>query len=62
MKAFVDPGVCIGCTLCTGICPEVYTMDGSLAHAMEGEIPGEYASGAAEAAQSCPVNAIELSE
>ena len=26
MKAFVDPDLCIGCTQCTGICPEVFQM------------------------------------
>ena len=24
MKAFVDPELCIGCTQCAGLCPEVY--------------------------------------
>ena len=31
MKAFVDPALCIGCTQCAGLCPEVYTMEGTLA-------------------------------
>ena len=26
MKAFVDPELCIGCTQCAGLCPEVYQM------------------------------------
>jgi ferredoxin len=60
MKAIVDPDVCIGCTQCAGICPEVFSMDGNLAHAIPGEIPGEDASKAAEAEQSCPVDAISL--
>ena len=33
MKASVDPNLCIGCTQCTGICPEVFSMDGTLAQA-----------------------------
>lgn len=28
MKAFVDPDLCIGCTQCAGLCPEVFTMEG----------------------------------
>ena len=33
MKAFVDPELCIGCTQCAGLCPEVYQMEGlSLIH------------------------------
>ena len=35
MKAFVDPDLCIGCTQCTGICPEVFQMTGILAVAMQ---------------------------
>jgi len=30
MKAFVDPDLCIGCTQCAGICPEVFQMTGIL--------------------------------
>ena len=39
MKAFVDPDLCIGCTQCAGLCPEVFTMEGTLAVALLGEIP-----------------------
>ena len=41
MRAFVDPDLCIGCTQCAGICPAVFTMEGTLAVALVGEIPGE---------------------
>ncbi len=58
MKAFVDPDLCIGCTQCAGICPEVFSMDGSLAIAIPGEIPGEDVPQAVDAAENCPVNAI----
>ena len=30
MRAFVDPDLCIGCTQCAGICPAVFTMEGTL--------------------------------
>ena len=39
MKAFVDPELCIGCTQCAGLCPEVYQMEGTLAVAIPGDIP-----------------------
>ncbi len=58
MKAFVDPDLCIGCTQCAGICPEVFSMDGSLAVAIPDEIPGEDVPQAVDAAENCPVNAI----
>lgn len=58
MRAFVDPGKCIGCTQCTGICPEVFTMEGSLAHALVGLVPEPFIPAALDAEQACPVGAI----
>ncbi|MBQ7858768.1 MAG: ferredoxin [Faecalibacterium sp.] len=60
MIAYVDPQTCIGCTRCAELCPEIFEMQGILAMAQPGQIPGEYAARAAEAAQSCPVDAIRL--
>ena len=37
MRAFVDPDLCIGCTQCAGICPAVFTMEGTLAVALAGD-------------------------
>ena len=54
MKAFVDPDLCIGCTQCTGICPEVFQMTGILAVAVPGELPPDTVPTAVEAAQACP--------
>ena len=62
MRAFVDPDLCIGCTQCAGICPAVFTMDGTLAVALVGEIPGEEVPAAVDAAQACPVSAIRMEE
>ena len=62
MKAFVDPALCIGCTQCAALCPEVFRMEGTLAVAEPGEIPAGAVPSAAEAAQTCPVSAITLSE
>lgn len=60
MKAVVDPDLCIGCTQCAGLCPEVFTMEGTLAQALPGELPGESVPKAVEAADACPVGAIRL--
>lgn len=62
MKAFVDPDLCIGCTQCAGICPEVFTMEGTLAVAIPGELPPDTIPQTVEAAQTCPVSAIEIIE
>ena len=48
MKARVDKDTCIGCGLCPSICPEVF------------ELPEDCHDEAKEAAESCPVDAIEV--
>lgn len=62
MKAFVDPELCIGCTQCAGLCPDVFSMEGTLAVAAPGELPGALVPGAVEAAEACPVSAIRVTE
>ncbi len=62
MKATVDPDTCIGCELCPTICPEVFQMgDDGLAHTIMDKIPPDLQGTAQEAAQSCPVQAIQIS-
>jgi ferredoxin len=60
MKAYVDPELCVGCTQCVGICPQVFSMEGTLAVALSGEIPAEDVPAATDAAAGCPVAAIRL--
>ena len=51
---------CIGCGLCEGTCPEVFSMtDAGVAKAIEEDVPVESESAAAEAKDGCPVGAIE---
>lgn len=51
---------CIGCGLCAGICPGVFSMtDDGVAIAIDAEVPEEALDSAAEAMDSCPVSAIE---
>ena len=59
MKYHVNDG-CIGCGLCAGTCPEVFSMsDAGAAVAIETEVLGEALESAAEAMDGCPVGAIE---
>ena len=59
MKYVVNEG-CIGCGLCAGTCPEVFsTGDDGLAVAIDAEVPAEALDTAAEAKENCPVGAIE---
>ena len=62
MKAFVDPDLCIGCTQCAGLCPEVFTMEGTLAVAAPGELPPDTVPAAVDGANACPVSAIAITE
>lgn len=51
---------CIGCTLCTQTCPEVFRMEGDKAVAYVGTVPKNLEDAARQAAQECPVNAITI--
>ena len=60
-KVSVNKDVCIGCGMCTGTCPSVFDMDDDgLAKAVVEEIEGADEESAQEAADNCPVQAIEL--
>lgn len=63
MKAKVDRDLCIGCGLCEGICPKVFQMDDeNIAIVIVDEVPSEEQESAKDAADSCPVSAIEIEE
>ena len=52
---------CIGCGLCAGTCPVVFTMgDDGLAHG--GEIPANQQTEAETARDGCPVSAISIED
>lgn len=63
MKAYVDREACIGCELCTTICPEVFEMDDeAIAIVIADPVPEEVEDGAKEAEESCPTDAISIEE
>lgn len=60
MKASVNED-CIGCDLCEGTCPDVFSIgDDGVAHAIEGDVPEDAEDGAQEAADNCPASAITV--
>ena len=61
MKANVDQDTCIGCGLCTSICPSVFELnDEGKSHSIVDVVPSNEESSAKEAEGSCPVNAITV--
>ena len=50
---------CIGCGLCEGTCPDVFSIsDDGVAVAIEEDVPEDAEDAAQEAADNCPVSAI----
>lgn len=63
MKATVNDE-CIACGLCVEVCPEVFKMSesGDAAEVIVDEVPEKKQDSCREAADGCPVDAIELTE
>ncbi len=53
---------CIGCELCVGICPEIFKMEDGVAVAQCDTVMPAAEGDCREAAESCPADAIEISE
>jgi ferredoxin len=63
MKAIVSEDLCIGCESCVEICPDVFEMKDDLAVCrFDDDIPEKFEDACREAAESCPVVAIEIEE
>ena len=60
MNGYVNNDLCVGCGACVATCPEGFRMgDDGLAEGYQ-DIPAEAKDNATEAAENCPVAAIEL--
>lgn len=59
MTAYVNDN-CIGCGMCAGICPKVFRITDDNVAVASGEILPEQETAVQEAADSCPVSAIEV--
>ena len=63
MRAHVNKDTCIGCELCTQICPDVFSMDDDgKSVAINYDIPENLQDDAVEARGSCPVSAIDIKD
>ena len=62
MKAVIDDN-CIGCGLCESIAAEVFEMgDEGKAHVIKAELSADDTDAVQEAVDSCPTQAISISE
>lgn len=59
MTIQVDPKRCIGCGMCAAAVPEVFRIQGSVSTVVGEPVP-ERCSRVFDAANGCPVNAIDV--
>jgi ferredoxin len=63
MKVRVDPELCAGFGICTGVAPEAFVLhDDGYATALVGEVPAALEDLVRRAASQCPAQAIVLDE
>jgi ferredoxin len=61
MKVHVDEGLCIGCGICEGVAPEVFSLEnGPIAEVIMDPVEVEFQDVARQAAEDCPETAIEV--
>jgi len=62
MRVTVDEDTCIGCGLCVEECPEVFEMNDDQVRVKADEIPEDVMESCKEAAENCPVEAIQMED
>ncbi|MCJ7704478.1 MAG: ferredoxin [Desulfobacterales bacterium] len=62
MKVTVDEETCIGCEVCVDTCPEVFEMVDDKARVKINEVPKDVVESCREAAENCPVEAIQIED
>lgn len=61
MNVSIDESGCIGCGLCTQVCPEVFEMgDSGVAEVIMEEVSENLEDSVQEAADGCPVEVITV--
>ncbi len=62
MRVTVDEDTCIGCGLCAEDCPEVFEMNDDKVRVKVDEVSEDVVESCKEAAENCPVEAIQMED
>lgn len=62
MRVTVDEETCIGCGLCAEECQEVFEMNDDKVRVKVDEVPEDAKESCKEAADNCPVEAIQIED
>jgi ferredoxin len=63
MKVFVDPDTCLGCGICEGIAPDVFSLGAEpYAVVLLDPVPEEYWDDVRESVEQCPEESISIIE
>ncbi len=62
MKVKVDEETCIGCEACVDTCPEVFEIVDDKARVKVNEVPPGAIESCRDAAENCPVEAIQIED
>ena len=62
MQAKIIEDQCTGCGICPNICPDVFEMEEAVASVKTDPVPDNFKQECLEAAESCPVEAIVVTE
>jgi ferredoxin len=63
MKVVVDPDTCLGCGICEGLAPDVFSLGAEpYAIVLLNPVPAEHQAAVRDAAEQCPEEAILIEE
>ncbi len=62
MKVSIDAELCTACELCVDTCPEIFEMGDDSATVKVDTVPEDQEDCVREAAENCPVEAIQVEE
>jgi ferredoxin len=63
MRVIVDEDLCLGCGICEGLAPEVFSMANEpFAEVLVDPVPAEFEEAVRQAAEECPEEAITIIE